>query len=634
MRFENEYCLYFLLIIPLLIIAYVLIFYKKKKRWQTYCEDDLMKKLMPDHSKTMQHIKFSFLMAALTFFIIALANPQIGSSLEKGKAKGIDMMICIDVSNSMLAKDISPNRLEASKMALNRFVDNLHGDRVGIVAFAGKAFVQLPITNDYAAVKMFINYLNPDLIESQGTDVAAALDMAAGSMLPKDEKQNPTKVSRVIILVSDGEDHFPEAVEVAQQIHSLGITIHTIGIGSLRGAPIPDSRNNYKKDSEGNTVISKLNEAILRDVAQAGGGVYVHADNANMGFGEIQKKIDNMDKAELQEITFARYESKFQIPLIIGLVFLILDAFLFAVKPKWKDWFKTHSNFLSSKKVSVLAFLLLVSIPYLQAQTLDELSAIRRGNAKYEQAEKLRSEALQLMDKGGAVNTQLANQKLKDAAKLYQDAEIFFRKSIETTENYDKGNYNLANTLYRQEKYEDAADYFKSVADNTKSDKDLRAKSYHNMGNSYLKMNKYQESIDAYKKALKINPSDKETKYNLEYARKKMIQQQQQQQQNKDQQKDQKDQKDQKQNGGQNQQQQDQQQKQQQDQKQQQGQQGQQQKKEQQQKQQQQNKQQSAQKENDKRQLDALQQSERQTQKKVQEKQMSPGNKQKQEKDW
>jgi len=342
-RFENEFFLYGLLIIPFFILGYILIYYAAKKRWQQFGDEALLHRLMQLRSLPTQTVKFSLLMAALAAFIFALANPQLGSALEKGMRKGVDIMIAMDISNSMLAEDIQPNRLEASKIALSRFIDQLKGDRIGLVVFAGKSFVQLPITSDYAAAKMFVNYVNPKLMNEQGTDIAAAIDLAAASMLPeiKDGNQDLSKLSqlnsKVILVVSDGEDHFPEAVEVAAQVRKLGITLHTIGIGDVRGVPIPDKKTGYKKDLEGNTVITRLNEEVLKEIAVAGGGVYVHASNANMGFETILDKINTMNKIDLQEVTFSRYESKYQYPLALGLFFLLLEVMWFSVKPRWRE---------------------------------------------------------------------------------------------------------------------------------------------------------------------------------------------------------------------------------------------------------------------------------------------------------
>jgi Ca-activated chloride channel family protein len=356
-RFENENYLYGLIIIPVFILGYILLYYAAKKRWRQFGDEALMNRLMPLRSFSMQTIKFSLLMAALACFILALANPQVGSTLEKGTRKGVDIMIAMDISNSMLAEDIQPNRLQASKMALSRFIDQLKGDRIGLVVFAGKSFVQLPITSDYAAAKMFVNYVNPRLISEQGTDIAAAIDLAAVSLLPetRDGNSDLSKLSqlnsKVILVVSDGEDHFPEAVDMAAQARKLGITVHTIGIGDVRGVPIPDGRgpNSFKKDLEGNTVITRLNEQVLKEIAAAGGGIYVHASNANMGFETILDKINNMNKVDLKEVTFSRYESKYQYPLALGLIFLLIELIWFSVKSRWKAQFSSLQHLLRIK---------------------------------------------------------------------------------------------------------------------------------------------------------------------------------------------------------------------------------------------------------------------------------------------
>jgi tetratricopeptide (TPR) repeat protein len=649
-RFENEYYLYGLIIIPVLIAIYIFLQIRAKKKLAGYGDLKLLEKLMPERSLPMQHIKFSLLMATLACMILAIANPQVGSSLEKGTRKGVDIMVCFDVSTSMLAEDIQPNRLEASKMAMSRFIDKLEGDRLGLVVFAGKSFVQLPITSDYAAAKMFINNISTRMINEQGTDIASALDLAAVSMLPEegDLRNNEDlkkMTSKVIVVVSDGEDHFSESADIAKKVKELGITIHTIGIGSTRGEPIPIKNGNgtvtYKEDKEGNTIMTRLNETALRDIASAGGGVYVHANNANMGFDVILDNINMMTKTDLAEITFSKYDSKYQIPLSFALILLVIEGLLFAVKPKWIEWFKEKQNKFTMK-APILFIILLLSINTIQAQTKNELNAIRKGNTDFKTAEQYRKEAMDLQQKGGEVNTYNANEKFKKASENYRKAEVNYRKAMETTKNYDKANYNLGATLYRQEKYEDAAESFQYVAGEKSFDKKIRSKAYHNLGNSLMKQKKYKESIDAYKNALKLNPSDMDTKYNLEYAKKKLYTQQQQKNQQQQNQNGQGKQQQQQQGQGKNNP----------DKQNQQGQQGQQNKdnqsqdKQNQQNQNQQNKgeqnkgqqQQSAadrQKEQDnKRQLDALQQNERQTKEKVQQQDMRGGQKVHQEKDW
>lgn len=638
-RFEYENILYLLLIIPVLIGIYIYLQYQRKKKMKAFGDNDLTQRLSVEDVPAMHHVKFCIFLLGLICLIFALANPQVGSSLEKGTRKGVDIMICMDISNSMLAEDIQPNRLEASKMALSRFIDKLQGDRIGLVVFAGKAFVQLPITSDYAAAKMFINIVKPSLISEQGTDIASALDLATVSMLPEEGKTENIKLSnlssKVILVVSDGEDHFPESIEMAQEVHKLGITIHTIGIGNTLGEPIPlrDKYGNptYKKDRDGNTVMTRLNEEVLQEIARAGGGSYVHASNANMGFETIMTKINAMNKTDIQEVTFTRYDSKFQLPLLLALLFFLIEVLLFTTPSRIKQLFR-NLQLQFKGKAALIVIAVLTITPAVQAQTKAELSAIRKGNEQFKSAEQFRKDAMDLMAKGGEVNKRNADEKLKKASEQYQQAEINYRKAMETTHNYDKANYNLGNSLYRQERYEEAGKAYESVANNKNSSKDLRERAYHNYGNSLLKQEKYKESIDAYKNALKLNPKDMDSKYNLEYARKKMIQQMQQQQnqQNQDQNQDQNQQQ-----GGQGQQDQDK------EKDQQNGQQGQQNQDKDQNKDrqdQQQQKQQSAadrQKQQDnKRQLDALQQNERNTQQKVSKQQMQSGNKTHQEKDW
>ena len=661
-RFENTYVLYALILIPLLTALYLFLQIRRKRRMAAYGDLSLLNKLQPERSPAREHTKFALLMTALAAFIFALANPQVGSSLEKGKRQGVDIMVCLDISNSMLAEDIRPNRLDAAKMALSRFIDNLHGDRIGLVVFAGNAFVQLPITSDYAAAKMFVNYVSPEMMNEQGTNIADALDLAAVSMIPEDNGNEQSQklnalTSKVILVVSDGEDHFDEAVDLAREVAAMGCTVHTIGIGSTRGEPIPVRAANgsvsYKKDNEGNTVMTRLNESILQDIAAAGNGVYVHATNANMGFEAVQEKIDKMTKTELDEVTFARYESKFQIPLIIGLIALFAEMILLGVKSRsnLKKLFSNMQNvFKINSAASFLLVLLMAFSTSLNAQSTDGRAEVRHGNNDFNKSEKYRQEAMSLLEKGGNINERKSGELMKKSAEGYQSAETQYRKALELNRNYDKANYNLGTSLYRQGRYEEAAQYFKTVAEQPSSDSKLRAKAYHNLGNSLMKQENYGESVKAFKNSLKLDPSDLDTKYNLEYAKQKLKQQEQQQQQNQ-------------QNQNQDQQNQDQQQNQggqgnndkdnkdnkyNQDKQQNQGDNNQQKDKGDQDKQNSDNQQNKDKKDNsqgqsaadkqkrqeEKRQLDALQQNERNTQQKVKAQEMRQGQKVRQEKDW
>ena len=557
-KFENVNILYCLIIIPILIGIYIIVQIYRKKKMAAYCSTALSQKLSVENAPGMRHLKFGLFLAGLACLIIALANPMSGSSLEKGTRKGVDIMICMDISNSMLAEDIQPSRLDASKMALSHFIDKLEGDRIGLVVFAGQAFVQLPITSDYAAAKMFLNIVKPSLISEQGTDIASAIALATKSMLPEqeqdEEQQEQQQIadlsSKVILVVSDGEDHFPEAIETAQEIHELGVTIHTIGIGNTRGEPIPitDKYGNstYKKDRDGNTVMTRLNEKVLQDIARAGGGTYIHASNTNMGFETILNKINDMEKSDIQEITFKRFDSKFQIPLIIGLLFLFIEILLFTTPSKIKQFFVKLQHQLKGKTALILLGLI-IAIPAAQAQSNNESSALQKGNKQLQTAERYHKEAIDLMKGEGEENLYLAEEKQKKAESYYQQAEKYYREALKANPNYDKAQYNLGTSLYRQGKYEEAGEAFESVAKNQNNSKDLRSRAYYNYGNSLLKDENYTQSIEAYKNALKLDPNNMDSKYNLEYAKKKLSQ-------NPDQDKNQKqnqDKQDQQQNNGQ-----------------------------------------------------------------------------------
>ncbi|MDD4581751.1 MAG: VWA domain-containing protein [Bacteroidales bacterium] len=631
LRFENEYMLYGLLLIPFFVILYFYIQFKQKKALNSYGEIRLLKSLMPDVSRGMKLVKFILLCLAYGCLVLAIANPQIGSKVEKGKRKGIDIMFCLDVSNSMLAQDLSPNRLEAAKSTLLSFVDRLKGDRIGLVVFAGKSFVQLPITSDYAAAKTFIMNVSTRSVSEQGTDIASALDKAAASMLPSMQglqaKLSDKKTNQVIVVISDGEDHSDEALEMTRTIAQNGIKVYTIGLGSRMGEPIPERTSRgkvqYKKDKEGNTVITRLNEKILKDIALAGKGAYVYAAHANIGFDMLYKELEKIEKTELEEVVFSAYTNKYYIPLWIALILLLIEICLYNKKLIRMS----HFSWLQLKRMGIF-FIVLFAFQTLSAQTREELKHLRKGNSYYFQGEKLNKEASEMRQKGGEVNQQNSIEKQQQAQKMYENASTLYLKSNESNKDYYKSLFNLGASLYKQGKYKDAAENFDKVAQMNAISKKEKAKAYHNLGNSLLQQQKYKESIDAYKNALKANPADMDTKYNLEYAKRKMAAQMQQQQSQNQQKKPNQNQQD------KNQQNQEQQNQNQQNKDQQpndkSSNENQSSKDKQDQKEQQQNQQQK----DAKRQLDALQQNERRTQEKVKEAEMRQTKPVKQEKDW
>ena len=281
---------------------------------------------MPNVSRSLPVVKFVLYTMAMISLLIGLANLQFGTKLEEVKREGIDLMICLDVSNSMLAEDLSPNRLERSKRAIYQLIEKLHNDRLGIIVFAGQAYVQLPITTDYSSAKLFLETIGTDIVPTQGTSIGSAINLAMESF----DFENGT--SKSIIVITDGENHEDDAKTAAIEATDKEVTVHTIGMGSEKGGPIPVYKNgaqiDFRKDNQGNTVVTKLNEQMLKEIATAGNGSYVRASNANAGLGIVMDEIDKMEKKEFGSKSFKDYEDRFQIFLIIALLLIVLEYFI------------------------------------------------------------------------------------------------------------------------------------------------------------------------------------------------------------------------------------------------------------------------------------------------------------------
>jgi Ca-activated chloride channel family protein len=293
--------------------------------------------VLPQLSLRTKWTHFILFVLMWTFLILGIANPQIGSKLYESKREGIDLILAVDVSNSMLAEDIRPNRLERTRMGVEKLIDNLQGDRLGIVIFAGRAYVQLPLTTDYAAAKLFTNSLSTNSVNNQGTSIGAALEMSLESF------DFSTKTSKAIIIVTDGEDHEEDAIKLAKEARDKGVTIYTIGMGSVQGAPIPVYRNGvqlgFKKDKDGNTIITKLNEAMLMDIADIGGGKFFRANNGNIGLRTILDEINKLETTEMESKIFSDYEDRFQYFLLAALLLLILEIIWPEKRMKFMDKF-------------------------------------------------------------------------------------------------------------------------------------------------------------------------------------------------------------------------------------------------------------------------------------------------------
>ena len=332
-QLDAPFYFYGLGILPILWVAYFLVMGWKRRAQNRFAHSNLMEKLSPYRSKFKPALKLLMFSLGISFLILGLVNPKIGTQLETVKREGVDIVFAIDVSKSMLAEDIAPNRLEKSKRLVSAIINQLASDRIGIIAYAAQAIPQLPITTDYGAAKMFLQALNTNMLSSQGTALDAALDLS-GTYFDDEDQTN-----RVVFLISDGEDHSEQGATAAQRAADMGIRIFTFGVGTEEGAPIPIKRNgvidSYKKDMQGETVITKRNATILKEIAQAAEGNYVDGNDTQAVVDFVAETLKNMDKKEFEAKKFVSYKDQFQAFLFAGFILILLELFLFETKTKW-----------------------------------------------------------------------------------------------------------------------------------------------------------------------------------------------------------------------------------------------------------------------------------------------------------
>lgn len=319
-RFAHPIYLYLLAILPVLVFFRIYISVVKKKAIKRFGDPTLVWQLMPEVSRKRERLKYWLFFAAIGVTVFLIAGPQFGSKLETIKKKGVEIMICLDVSNSMMAEDIQPNRLEKAKQMLSRMTDSFTDDKVGLIVFAGDAFTQLPITSDYISAKMFMSSINPSMISTQGTAIGSAINLAMRSFTPNEQS------GKTILLITDGENHEDDAVKAAAAAADKGVKVNIVGIGLPKGAPIPlNGSNEYLKDGSGNVVITQLNEQMCQEIAAAGKGIYIRADNTNSALRALQSEINKMDKAELESKVYSEYDEQFQVLAWIVLILLIAE---------------------------------------------------------------------------------------------------------------------------------------------------------------------------------------------------------------------------------------------------------------------------------------------------------------------
>ena len=501
-RFANIELLWLLIAIPVMIAGHIFLSRKKRRQARQFGDPSLVSTLMPNAEPARVHLKFSLLMLALACLIIAAARPQYGQSERVEKRQGIEVMIALDISNSMLAEDVAPSRLDRAKQMLSKLIDNMQDDKVGLVVFAGDAFTQLPITADYVSAKMFLQHITPALIQTQGTAIGAAINTSIRGFGGEEGK-----ASRAIILITDGENHEKGAVEAAQKAAELGMHVYVIGIGKPEGSPIPIAgTGEFRKDRQGNVVITHLNEDMCREIAQAGKGFYTRCDNTNTAYRALEQELDKLAKQEIETTTFTDYNEQYQSFAILALLLLVVECFIFPRKNK----VVTRWNIFRTP--ATVAMLLMLSLP---AFAQKEAPDIRKGNRQFNDSN-------------------------------YVDAELHYKRALEKNDQSAPANYNIGCAYFREQKYQEAAEAFEQSAKliDPATQPEQAADNYHNLGNSYFGMQQFDKAIEAYKQSLRLRPKDDNTRYNLVKAMqmKQQQEQQQQQQQNQDQQQQQQEQ--------------------------------------------------------------------------------------------
>jgi len=521
-RFETPIYLWLLVLIPILALVRFISYRNQRKRLRKFGDPKLLKELMPDVSRFRPSVKFWLLLGALALLIVMLARPQMGTKISHEKRVGIETIIAMDISNSMRAEDVIPSRLDRCKMMVENLVDHFTNDKIGLIVFAGDAFVQLPITSDYVSAKMFLSSIDPSMIATQGTDIARAIEMATHSFTQEEG------IGKAIIVITDGEDHEGGALQAAEAAKKEGMRVYVLGVGSVNGAPIPISgTGDYMKDRSGNTVMSALNEEMCKQVAQAGGGAYIHVENNSAAQQQLDNELDKLAKKETSTAVYSEFDEQFQAVGILVLLLLIIEiCILDRRNPLLKNlslfkrgkWREVRGERISQARILLLFIISLTSsFSPLTSSAQTDRQYIRQGNKQFRSGD-------------------------------YPNAEVSYRKAIEKNPKNPQAVFNLGNALMAQKKDSAAVVQFES-ASKLETNPLRKAKAFHNMGVVCQSHKMYGEAIEAYKSALRLNPDDNETRYNLVLCKHQQQKQQQNQQQNQqgndDKKKDDKDKKDQ-----------------------------------------------------------------------------------------
>jgi Ca-activated chloride channel family protein len=476
-RFQYGYLLNLLwLIIPLIaVVAYYM-------RWQLKTEKSVFKSnivnhILPHRNALQDRTKLCLFFMSIVFLILAIANPQIGMKGEKIKGQGLDIMLLLDVSNSMLAEDIQPNRISRSKFFITKFLDQLKHDRVGLVLFAGSSYLQVPLTIDFTSIKLSMPIIDPANFPSQGTNIGEAVTMAGNTLGLAESK------SKAIVIITDGEDHDQEASAAIETARKNGIKVFAIGVGEEKGAPIPVGNGEYKKDENGNIVMTSFNRSVLENLASIGNGSFYHLGQQGDIVEDVVAELNKLEGKDFEDFDMSNFNSYFYWFALAALLLFFVEFMLPSLD---------YKQFL--KNISSIVFLILFSFSAtaqtkeIEAQYKKSRTLIRNGNSSYQN-------------------------------NNFDKAELNYRKALVIDPKSKSANYNLGNTLYSQQKFQESQEYYEKSIDKN-DDKLSRARAYHNMGNACFKSNQLEQAILAYENALKLNPSDMETKYNLAMAKK------------------------------------------------------------------------------------------------------------------
>ena len=488
LRFQHTDYFIALAAIPALVALYLFALRWKKKTISKIGDERLVKELIKNYSPRKFALKFVFIVTAFCLGVVALANLRSSKGSEKVNRNGIDIMIALDVSKSMLAQDIKPSRLERAKQVMGKLIDKLTNDRIGIVVFAGRAYLQMPLTGDHGAAKMYLNAATTDVVPTQGTVIGDALKMCAASFSTKEKKY------KSVILISDGEDHDEAATNIAGQMANDGVSVNTIGIGSSEGTTLLDPvTNEIKKDNEGNTVISKLNEQELIAIAEKGGGIYQLFTNTDDVINKLEAQLKSMDQRTVTEDSLVNYKSFFQWFLLAALILLVVELFL-----------SENMKFTALQKIptqKAAALSLLLCLFSLFAFSQKDNALIKKGNEAYTKQE-------------------------------YEKAITQYQKAIEKSPSNEVAQFNLGNALFKSNKPDEAVSAYDNALNQSKN-KDNKSQAWYNKGVVQQNNKKLPECIESYKNALKLNPADEDARQNLQKALLQQKEQQKKQEQDK-----------------------------------------------------------------------------------------------------